>query len=83
MAIDNLGGVYQKYYRYQEAKELHAKAYKRLEKALGPLHEAIMAVKENVAMTNLAVGGDYLVPTRKSVVVFHREKLGKEHGWTF
>ena len=85
LAIDDLGGVYQKYYRFREAKELHIEAYRGLEKALGPLDEATVAAKENIAMTNLELGGSNLVLARESmseIVALRREKLGKEHGWT-
>lgn len=84
-AMANLGVVYQKYFQWQKAKEIHVEAVEGLTRALGPTDDNTLWAKENLAMTNLEIGGDSLQDARDAMdkILEQRcKELGKEHSLT-
>ena len=83
--MTNQGVVYQKYFQWQKAKELHVEAVEGLTRARGPTDDDTLSAIENLAMTNLEIGGDSLRDARdamEKVVEQRCKKLGKENGYT-
>lgn len=85
LALDNLGVVNHRCFRYIESQELHAQAIAGLTNTLASTHQNTLMAKENLAMAYLEVGGEFLHSARKlelGVLEQRRKKMGKENPYS-
>lgn len=85
IAMGNLGRILWRYFRYQEAKDAHEEALEGLERVLGPTHLQTLIAMEDLAVSYLDCGEQYLDRAHELVssVLSQREsRLGKEQPFT-
>ncbi|KAF8851073.1 TPR-like protein [Acephala macrosclerotiorum] len=85
IAMGNLGRILWRYFRYQEAKDAHEEALEGLERILGPTHLQTLIAMEDLAVSYLDCGEQYLDRAHELVssVLSQREsRLGKEQPFT-
>ncbi len=84
-AMENVGLVHTRYFRFQEARVLVEKAAEGMKRVLGPTHPDTLAAMESLAMTYLELSGDLLPSARvmmEEVLEQRKEKPGKEQPYT-
>ncbi|CZR65421.1 uncharacterized protein PAC_15321 [Phialocephala subalpina] len=85
IAMGNLGRILWRYFRYQEARVAHEQALEGLERVLGPTHLQTLIAMEDLAVSYLDCGEQYLDRAHElitSVLSQRESRLGKEQPFT-
>ncbi|RDL38843.1 Uncharacterized protein BP5553_03183 [Venustampulla echinocandica] len=85
IAMGNLGRILWRYFRYGEAKDAHTQALQGLRRILGPTHLQTLTAMEDLAMSYLDCGEEWLERAHDLMieVLSQREfRLGKEQPFT-
>ncbi|KAI0399143.1 hypothetical protein F4802DRAFT_603270 [Xylaria palmicola] len=83
--IRNLGRVYLRYMEWEKSAELHRVAWEGMKKCLGETHIETLICMEDLAMSQLRLGGDHVRESHElmTFVLDERERaLGKEQPYT-